>query len=271
MQMRDDGVMSKLVPYLSEEAIERDATALLIEYVQARGVVLKPPIPIEDIVEKHLKLGVEFDDMHRLLGVPRDPAGDADILGAMYFDAGRIVIDESLDPEENPSKEGRYRFTLAHEGGGHWRLHRHLFAKDPAQTSLFGRPESPSVVCRSSQAKERVEWQADFYASCLLMPRKLIFETWCERFRTSAPFIFEINKFNPTFASRRSNWIHISKGIASALGAPKEPDYQIVFSTIAREFASGFCVSTEAMRIRLEKLGLLLREVPHQQNLSVSP
>ena len=47
------------------------------------------------------------------------------------------MIDESLDPEENPSKEGRYRFTLAHEGGGHWRLHRHLFAKDPAQASLF--------------------------------------------------------------------------------------------------------------------------------------
>jgi hypothetical protein len=61
--------MTKLVPYLSEEAIERDATALLNEYVQARGVVIKPPIPIEDIVEKHLKLGVEFDDMHRLFGV----------------------------------------------------------------------------------------------------------------------------------------------------------------------------------------------------------
>ena len=54
---------------------------------------------------------------------------------------------------ENPSKEGRYRFTLAHEGGGHWRLHRHLFANDPAQVSLFNEPVSPSVVCRSSQAK----------------------------------------------------------------------------------------------------------------------
>src|ERR1700730_11401174 len=53
-------------------------------------------------------------------------------------DEARIVIDESLDPEENPAKEGRYRFTLAHEGGGHWRLHRHLFAKDPTQAALFG-------------------------------------------------------------------------------------------------------------------------------------
>jgi hypothetical protein len=105
----------------------------LAEYALARGVAISPPIPIEDIVEKHLKLGIEFDDTHKLFGVPRDPERDADILGAMFFDEARIVIDESLDPEERPGIEGRYRFTLAHEGGGHWRLHRHLFAKDPAQ------------------------------------------------------------------------------------------------------------------------------------------
>ena len=164
------------------------------------------------------------------------------------------MIDESLDPEENPTKEGRFRFTLAHEGGGHWRLHRHLFAKDPTQAALFGGSAAPSIVCRSSQAKERVEWQAEFYASCLLLPRELIFETWRERFGTTAPFIFEIDKFNPTFPMRRSNWIL------------KDPDYQIVFNMIAREFAQVFCVSTEAMRIRLAKLGLLLREVPHQRS-----
>jgi IrrE N-terminal-like domain len=94
----------------------------------------------------------------------------------------RIVIDESLDPEECSARESRYRFTLAHEGGGHWRLHRHLFAKDPAQAALFGGPAAPSVICRSSQAKERVEWQADFYASWLLMPRKLVFAAWDEMF-----------------------------------------------------------------------------------------
>ena len=261
--------MTKFVPYLSEEVIERDAAALLAEYAQARGVTVKPPIPIEDIVEKHLKLRFEFDDTHKLFGIPRDPECDADILGAIFFDEARIVIDESLDPEENPAKEGRFRFTLVHEGGGHWRLHRHLFAKDPTQAALFGGPAPPSIVCRSSQAKERVEWQADFYASCLLMPRKLIFETWRERFGTTAPFIFEINKFNPTFALRRSNWIHISKAFGTGPDILKQPDYQIVFNMVAREFAQVFRVSTEAMRIRLEKLGLLLREVPPQRSFMV--
>ena len=134
--------MSKPAPYLADEAIERDAAALLAEYAQARGVIVKPPIPIEDIVEKHLKLRFEFDDTHKLFGIPAEC--DADILGAIFFDEARIVIDESLDPEENPAKEGRYRFTLAHEGGGHWRLHRHLFAKDPTQAALFGGPAAPS-------------------------------------------------------------------------------------------------------------------------------
>jgi hypothetical protein len=174
--------MSRLVPYLSEATIERDATALLTEYARARGVAIAPPIPIEDIVEKHLKLRIEFDDTHKLFGIPRDPECDADILGAIFFDEARIVIDESLDPEERPGIEGRYRFTLGHEGGGHWRLHRWIFAKNPAQGALFGGPEAPSFLCRSSEAKKREEWQADFYASCLLMPRKLVIEAWRGRF-----------------------------------------------------------------------------------------
>ena len=72
-----------------------------------------------------MKLGIEFDDTHKRFVVPRSEGYlDPDILGAIYFDERRIVIDESLDSEERPEFEGRYRFTLAHEGAGHWRLHR---------------------------------------------------------------------------------------------------------------------------------------------------
>jgi hypothetical protein len=51
---------------MPDDAIERDAEALLAQYAHARGVEIRVPIPIEDIVEKHLKLRVEFDDLHRL-------------------------------------------------------------------------------------------------------------------------------------------------------------------------------------------------------------
>jgi hypothetical protein len=253
--------MPKKVPYLRVEQIERDAAALLAEYAQVRNVVIEPPIPIEDIVEKHLKLGIEFDDMHRLLRVPRSGLGlDPDILGVIWFDDRRIVIDESLDPEENPSKEGRYRFTLAHEGGGHWRLHRHLFTKDPAQVSMFNEPAPPSVVCRSSQAKEPVEWQADFYASCLLMPRKLVMAAWDEMFPDRKP-----RMLRPEFPLTHP-YVEIER-MTDESGNPIDAADDHVLENFARPLAERFMVSPIAMRIRLEKLGLLHRVVPLQRVL----
>ena len=253
--------MTKKVPYMKEEDIEQDAAALLAEYARARGVVIVPPIPIEDILEKHLKLGIEFDDTHSLFGIPRSGT-DADILGAMFFDEERIVIDESLDPEEHPAMEGRYRFTLAHEGGGHWRLHRRYFTVNPGQASLFAGPIPPSVVCRSSQAKEPAEWQADFYASCLLMPRKLVFAAWDEMFpdrkqRVIAPSIPVCHPFVEVPLVR---WKLFGKGGSESI--------EDALDRIARPLAEQFLVSPIAMRIRLEKLGLLLREVPHQHLLA---
>jgi Zn-dependent peptidase ImmA (M78 family) len=252
--------MAKFIPYLAEKAIERDAAALIAEYEQARGVVIAPPVPVEDIVEKYLRLGIEFDDTHKLFGIPRS-GRDPDILGAIFFDHRRIVIDESLDPEENPAKEGRYRFTLAHEGGGHWRLHRHLFMNDPAQIALFGEPTPPSFICQSSEARKREEWQADFYASCLLMPRKLLFAAWDARFPDRNQRVLEPRTpiSHPYIEIPRINY-RIGDLDCS------EPDDDAL-DRIARPLAETFLVSPIAMRIRLEKLGLLLREVPHQRFL----
>jgi len=253
--------MSRFIPYLSDEAIERDAAVLLAEYANARGITIEPPIPIEDIVEKHLKLGIEFDDTHKLFGVPRSGL-DPDILGAIFFDDRRIVIDETLDPEDNPAKEGRYRFTLAHEGGGHWRLHRHLFAKGPAQAVSFGGPAAPSFVCRSSDAKKREEWQADFYSSCLLMPRKLVFAAWDEMFPDRMQRVLQprtpVN--HPYVEIPR---IEYQIGDLDCSDTDDE-----LLDRIARPLAEKFLVSPIAMRIRLEKLGLLHREVPHQRILA---
>jgi hypothetical protein len=248
--------MTISVPYLSEEEIEEDAGALLAEYARARGISITPPVPIDDIVEKHLKLSLEFDDTHKLFGVPRNPARGPDILGAIFFDAARIVIDDSLDPDAYPSKEGRYRFTLAHEGGGHWRLHRAYFKTDPGQATLHHGGGPPSVICRTSQAKERVEWQADFYASCLLMPRDLLFAAWREEFGTGAPYIFDPNEH--LFSSHPRRW-NGPRTVREFLQEALEPDYEACVDAIARRFAPAFLVSPLAMRIRLEQLGLLVR------------
>lgn len=253
--------MTKFVPYLSEEHIEGDALALLAEYEQARGVTVVPPVPIEDIIEKHLKLGIEFDDTHKLFGVPRASERDADILGAIFFDERRIVIDESLDPEERPWAEGRYRFTLAHEGGGHWRLHRHLFAKDPTQTALFEGPSAPAVVCRSSEAKKPVEWQADFYASSLLMPKRLVIQAWYERFADTKACIIKRKNRLPVPADA-------SDEMAEMFNSFNQQQDDEAMNRFVKPFAEKFKVSLVAMRIRLERLGLLHREVPRQRSFS---
>ena len=146
-------------PYRSEEDIERSAETLLAEFTNDRGLVVQPPVPVEDIIEKHLKLSLGFDRLHELLGVPQ-VGPQPDIFGAIWVERREIVIDQSLDPDERPAFEGRYRFTLAHEGG-HWRLHRDLLRANHTQGSLFGQASRPGVICRTSQAKEPIEWQAE--------------------------------------------------------------------------------------------------------------
>jgi Zn-dependent peptidase ImmA (M78 family) len=256
--------MSRFVPYLADEAIERDSVSLIKEYEHARGVTIEPPIPIEDILEKHLKLRIEFDDLHARHNVPRPENGQTDILGAIYGD-GSIFIDESLDPEENPVREGRYRFTLAHEGGGHWRLHQHLIKEDTAQASLFGNDGAPKFICRSSQAKERVEWQADFYASCLLMPRKMVFAVWDEFFPDRKQRVLQ-----PKTPIEHS-FVEIPKYGFQLSGQMLECETDDeALERFCRPLAERFLVSPIAMRIRLEKLGLLHRSVPLQRLLAGS-
>jgi Zn-dependent peptidase ImmA (M78 family) len=255
--------MTLEVPYLADETIERDAEALLAQFAHARGMPIRAPIPIEDIIEKHLKLHMEFDDLHRLLGVPRGGSGtEADIFGAIWFETGEIVIDESLDPEERPSIEGRYRFTLAHEGGGHWRLHRPLVQANSGQDSLFGDTRRPTVVCRSSQSKQRVELQADLYASCLLMPRKLVLQAWRERFGNENPRVLCRKNRIPLLSD-------IDEEIAEQVQSFDQEGDEQVLEVFSRPFAKKFLVSPIAMRIRLERLGLLHREVPRQQSLPI--
>ena len=224
-------------------------------------------VPIENIIEKHLKLGLEFDDTDELFGIPRFAPRrtvpyEPDILGILYFDERRVVIDEFLDPVENPSQEGRYRFTLAHEGA-HWQLHRHLFANEPMQNSMFDGPAAPAIVCRSSEARKRVEWQANFYASCLLMPRKLIMAAWNDMFPDGKPRILQppLPISHSFIEIPRLEWQHDN----DPDGSRADDD---ALHRFARPLAQIFLVSPIAMRIRLEKLGLLHRRVPCQSVLT---
>lgn len=99
--------MGLKVSYISDEKIENDAQALLAGYARQRGTPIEAPIPIDDIIEKHLKIGIEFDDTHRLFGVPRSRNGfDADILGAIFFDQ-KADSDRRKPRSRHQSHQGR--------------------------------------------------------------------------------------------------------------------------------------------------------------------
>ena len=51
--------MKSTVPLLREEVIEGEAEMLLADYGREHGAVVCPPVPIDEIIELHLKLEFE--------------------------------------------------------------------------------------------------------------------------------------------------------------------------------------------------------------------
>lgn len=227
--------MTKAVPFLTRDQIEDEAADLLRSYGAKYGVIRKPPIPADEILNTHLKVTLDFDNLSGLLKV------DADVFGATWLDKGQVIIDESLDPTNHPEMVGRYNFTVGHETG-HWQLHRVYFEKDPSQQQLFELEEPPSVVCRTSQAKEPIEWQADFFSSCLLMPKMMIVESWQHRHGLECISIEELRRNSSRYGTAISDNAMIEQ----------------FCKPLAREFQ----VSPIAMRIRLETLGMIIRTEP---------
>jgi Zn-dependent peptidase ImmA (M78 family) len=197
-------------------------------------------------VELHLKLAFVIRNLRSLFGF-------GDVHGAIWIRDKRIAVDEQLDPTKNPAKRGRYHFTLAHEVG-HWRLHRKYFLKPEGQLDLFGETEpKPNYICRSSEKKLPVEWQADAFAARLLMPRAMILTEW-ENWRGS---------LDPIILTELSDGaerlqVELMRRGGGKLGAEGEAD--MILENACRPFADLFQVSAEAMRIRAEEMQLLLRE-----------
>ena len=160
--------MTLKVPWLSKDIINQLATDLLLSYEDFTGKTLTPPIPVEDIVERYLNLDLQYVDFYRKYGIEN-------VFGALYVKSRTVAISDRLLQDKN---EGRLIFTCAHEAG-HWCLHR-------GYVEVAGRAaatEEGAVLCRTGEsAKLPVEWQADYFAACLLMPEEMIRGAWSRAF-----------------------------------------------------------------------------------------
>ncbi len=221
------------VPFLPEKVIEEHAQLLLAEWAEGHPSITKPPVPIEEILECHLELQCVIADLRGELGHP-------DVLGGIWFGDRLIKIDQSLDPSATPKMLGRYRFTIAHEVG-HWRLHRQHLMNDPSAISLFDANSEPAFVQRSS-ANPPEEIQANAFAAFVLMPRRMVFEAWTQWRGTDAPVALSQLSIGNYHDDRRAN-------------------EEMAMDQFCKPLADRFEVSAQAMRYRLQKLELLVKEI----------
>jgi Zn-dependent peptidase ImmA (M78 family) len=246
------------VPIRHKAFIEREAERLLEEYLAETGSRIEGAIPVEDIAQYHLCLRLGFADLHDVLDLPRD-GGGPDILGALFFEQRAILINDRLNPEVYPEQLGRYRFSLAHEVG-HWRLHQDAMAR-----RKLANTDQPAVICRQSDAVTvPVEWQAETFASYLLLPRDRVVKAWCALRASEEPFAFEVSSHGS--ARLRRLWFGLaSDGEEARMLFARE--CAGLFDELAADLAKMFAVSTAAMRVRLEDLKLLQRVRQRSQSI----
>ncbi|HPF34958.1 MAG TPA: ImmA/IrrE family metallo-endopeptidase [Candidatus Krumholzibacteria bacterium] len=225
--------MARIHTFVPRKDIEAGTLVLIAGYERRYCLTVTPPIPVEEILEAHLGLAYDFDDLPKLVNEP-------DALGGLWFRSREVKFDQSLDPTMHPSQLGRYRFTVAHETG-HWELHRDVFLSNEGQVAMFEAGENP-VICRSND-KSPLEWQADAFAGYLLMPKDMVFAQWEAMHGNRQPYI-AIDEIEDL----KSRW-----GLA-------DDDRPTV--DVARQMAPVFEVSAQAMQIRLIELGLIRTKVP---------
>jgi len=215
------------VPWLTKKTIAGAAAGVIADFEAKIKRRVQPPIPVENIIERGLSLKLGFSDLRKKLKLN-------DVLGATYIKEQMICVDRSLAENQN---EGRLCFTFAHETG-HWVLHRTL-VEQACRTA--GR--HAFIFCRTKDAKKPIEWQADYFASCMLMPEDAVKDAFCKCYGSRPLMLYNVKSsfsgpicFDPCI----ENWPKIA-------GVVKE--------------AGGFAnVSKQAMIIRLQNLGLVLNE-----------
>jgi Zn-dependent peptidase ImmA (M78 family) len=221
------------VSFLKESEIEAEANHLIKLYEAKKGNIQGYMIPVDEIAELTLGYHLDIKDLTKEFT-------EAEVNGYIDFDNNSIAIHEGLEPTENPSYIGRFNSTIGHECG-HAVLHKTQFIASRKQDNLFYSNEPNLILCRKKDANESIEWQADCFSSYLTMPKDKMYKLWVESFGSLKPTLksdFRI-KFNPETA--------LSRSIDELV--------EISLSDFAR---SKVGVSSQALRIRLEKLGLLV-------------
>jgi len=174
------------IPYLTYGSLDEYAEKLIKDF--APELLCNPGVlDVDNFVEYYLHLAVDYRRLcldRKVLGITAFNDGTVDVIcedtgmpQKIFVKTGTVILDPTLLVKRNIP---RLRFTMLHEGS-HWLLHRRAFAEDnpfgPAgiyENQFIAAKEGRVDYSRSNKERtdvERMERQADFLASAIIMNR----------------------------------------------------------------------------------------------------
>jgi Zn-dependent peptidase ImmA (M78 family) len=204
----------RLVPYKESQEIE----ALCRETLQNANYT-SGPVPLDQICE--------FFSNDRRLEVRQGSSLATGVLGVISFDPLVIEIDQA-----QTGNVQRTRFTLAHELGHLLLGHRTYMKREACHESDVDLEEPRMIDIKDIV---RMEWQANYFASCLLLPTDRLVKS------------FLLGAARHSLADRGHGLLYLDRQRCNVSA------YYAVTEPIMTEFN----VSRSVVKIRLKQLGLL--------------
>ena len=143
--------------FIPKKRIEKQATEILQQMDNSPTYQLKFPIDASRVAE-FLGLDVVWDT------IPNDQQG---VIAARIFPLDKLIEINELIPE---LRGGFGESTIAHEIG-HWVLHINQDVIENCQLIEKQSIKIDPLLCRNEVNLIGIEWQAQYFASCLLMPQ----------------------------------------------------------------------------------------------------
>lgn len=212
----------KYPSFLSKNHIENEVEKIL-ERMRATPQYA-PTFPLDpQRVADFLDLDVIWDNI--------PPDTDGQIAARILPLLRQIEINEAI-----PELRGGFgNSTLAHEIG-HWILHidhNEVDGSSRQQTLELGLDNIQPFLCRSIGAQQGIEWQAQYFAGCLLMPHYILEDLAQGRKLTSWPHLYAMAEdlgvtiSNLTHRLQDLGWINIPKGSKQIYSGKSMPTRQI--------------------------------------------
>lgn len=226
------------VPMLTRKEIDAISEDILKRYMP-EALTSEEPVKIELLIEDNLGLQLDFHSI----------CPDGSILGETIFQDGcREVYDSDetngpIEPRYISVKKGmiiidegmaeymesRTAFTEAHELG-HWRLHKRFYSSNENRACRSFSQQKMYFPHRNTMTPiEWTEWQANAFASAILLPRQAL--------RITLGTFLE--KHGLTWRKLSDFSVHKNREL---------------YNKFLHAVANTYCVSFETARIRMNKL-----------------